>query len=43
MSGTFADNVVPRDSFARDRRERRCAEEEKEEGLLRIVDCVFKS
>ena len=32
-----------RGSFGRCRRERRCAGEDKEEGLLRTVDCVFKS
>ena len=42
-SATLADNWIPMGSFCAGRRERRGAGEEKEEGLLRTVDCVFKS
>ena len=43
MSATLADNLIPMNSFGRGQRERRCAREEKEEGLLRTVDCILKS
>ena len=43
MSVALEDNLVLGGSFGRGGRERRCAGEEKEEGLLRTVDCVFKS
>ena len=42
MSVTLADNLVPRGSFGRGRREKRWAGVEEEKGLLRTVDCVFK-
>ena len=43
MSATLAGNWVSSGSFGRGRRERRCVGEEKDEGLLRTVDCVFQS
>ena len=43
MLATLAANWIPRAIFGRGRWERRCAGKEKEEGLLRPVDCVFKS
>ena len=42
-SATLADKVKTHSIFGRGRRERWGAGEEKEEGLLRTVDCVFKS
>ena len=42
-SATLADNLIPVGSFGARRRERQCVGEEKEEGLLRTVVCVFKS
>ena len=42
-SATLAYKVKQIISLGRGRRKRRCAREEKEEGLLRTVDCVFKS
>ena len=38
-----SDNSIPGAIFGWGRREERGAREEKEEGLLRTVDCVFKS
>ena len=43
MSKTLADKVKIVAIFHWGRRERWCAGEEKKEGLLRTVDCVFKS
>ena len=43
MSATLAANLIPSGWFWRGRRDRRGAREEKEEGLLRTVDEVFKS
>ena len=42
-SATLADNLIRMGSFGAGRRERRGAGEEKEEGLLRTVDWVFKT
>ena len=42
-SAMVADKVNKRTSYRRGRRERRGAGEEKEKGLLRAFDCVFKS
>ena len=43
MAFTLADHLVPRDSFGRGRQKRRRVGEEKEEGLLKTVDCFFKN
>ena len=43
MAAVLADDLILAAIFARGRRERRCAGEEKEEGLLRTADCVFKN
>ena len=42
-SATLAANSVPDGWFGRGRRERRGAGEDKEEGLLGIANCDFKS
>ena len=42
MSATLAANRIPRAIVRRGRRERQGAGEEKEEGLLGTVDCVFE-
>ena len=43
MSAALAANWILRAIFGRGRRERWGAREEKEEGLLRSVDCAFKN
>ena len=42
-SKMLADSLIPMGSFGAGRRERRGAGEEKEEGLLRTVDCTSNS
>ena len=43
MSSILADSLIPMGWLGRGSQERRCAREEKEQGLLRTADRVFKS